>query len=262
MGDAPTASAAVRPLLIISLHDVAPPFEAEIRAQVGELARIGVSRFVAKIVPNWHGGNQVSAHSGFRELLTGLEGGGVQTVLHGYEHRTRGPVHGSPIRVARAQLFARGTAEFMTVSNTQARDSIARGWEEFAACGLAVPNTFCAPGWLMTDEAEDAIVESGIRYLTGMFTLHDLHRLCVWPIAAEGYMGAGGLQEGGVQMLNGLVRLSARDRFAHKIYLHPDLSGRQGWMGSIRRAASLLSQGWTAGTFADLAARGGDPPGE
>ena len=38
--------------LIVALHDVAPPFEAEIEAQLADLHRLGISRPVLKVVPN------------------------------------------------------------------------------------------------------------------------------------------------------------------------------------------------------------------
>lgn len=239
--------------LVVSLHDVGPPFEDEIRAQVAALANIGIRRLVLKVVPSWHGAYPISSASSLTGYLRDLVSSGCQVVLHGYEHRPRGPWRGSPIRRTRGRVFATDSAEFLTLSAEEAREAVRRGLNEFLAAGLPLPDTFSAPGWLLTDEAEDAIVEAGIRRLIGMFSIQDLRSQRLYWLPSLGYMGGGRLHQLGVAALNRLVEPSMRRAFAVKVYLHPDPSRRRRWMPMIQTLDAMVDQGaWHASTFDDV----------
>lgn len=248
--------------VIVSLHDVAPPFEAAIRQQIELLEAIGVRRLVLKVVPNWHGAYPLQDAPTLVALLRAQHEAGNQLVLHGYEHRPyrSRSFQGLWLSRLRARLFAAHAAEFLTLSADEAEATLRRGLASFEQAGLPPPTMFCAPGWLHNAEAETALRRLGLRYLISMFAVHDLlrERQCV-VIPAVGYMGASPGQELGVQMLNAIVRQSAlRTASVAKVYLHPQ---RDPTGTIVRRRLADLAQmigrdGWRPATYAEVCADG------
>jgi len=242
--------------LVVALHDVAPPFEDAIRAQLDLLAAIGVRRVSLLVTPNWHGAAPLNVSHGFVDLLREQAATGSQLVLHGYLHQ---PAPGAAFtgpwqRRLRARLFARDAAEFLTLAPVEAEEALRQGLADFEQVGLPRPTTFCAPGWLSNAAAEAALPRAGLRYLISMFGVRDLWS--GWRISAPsvGYMGAGSKQELGVQTLNTLVRWTALPRASVAcIYLHPQgqPSGPR-VRRQIALASKLLARGWELATYADL----------
>lgn len=248
--------------VVVSLHDVAPPFEDDIRAQIELLAAIGVGRVAMKVVPNWHGAYPLYNSPSLVALLHEQVAAGSQLVLHGYEHQTNGyePFRGPWLSQARARLFAADAAEFLALSADEAADALRQGLAVFEQAGLPRPDTFCAPGWLHNAEAEAALKREGFRYLIDMFAVRDLWgRRRIWT-PGVGYMGAGSGQEMGVQILNGIIRQTAlRAASVAKVYLHPqgDATG-----ASVRRKVAELAKmigrdGWQPATYAEVYDDGG-----
>jgi predicted deacetylase len=239
--------------LIVSLHDVAPPFEWEIRGQLKALRRIGVERCVLKVVPNWHGAYPLPAASSLVHLLRQEQQNGSELVLHGLEHRRRGPLRASALLRVRADLFAGDACEFLTLTTSQALTSILQGRELFQLAGLAAPTAFCAPGWLLAPDLLPVLGQGGMRQVIGMVTTRDLRTSRRRVIPAMGYMGAGGRQERGIQILNILVSLAAARASVMKIYLH-----HQGGMDNpaarhtLSRIERLVIGGWQPTTYAEV----------
>jgi uncharacterized protein len=241
--------------LIVSLHDVAPPFEAEIRAQLGALAAIGVRRCALKVVPNWHGQHPLDAASRLVDLLARQVAGGSELVLHGNEHRPRGPMRGPVLTRLRGQLFAADAAEFLTMSASQARRAVLDGIETMSRAGLPPPAYFCAPGWLLSAEGLEGLVAAGMRYLISMFTVRDLATGDKRWLPGFGYMGAPPAHEAGVQLLNAVLRPTARARArVARVYLHPQGGTRA---PGVRRTLDVVRamverDGWRVSTFAEV----------
>ncbi len=243
--------------VIVSLHDVAPPFEAAIRAQLALLAETGVRRVTLKVTPNWHDAYPLDASPSLIALLQEQVAAGSQLVLHGVTHQ---PGEGKPFRGpwlsrTRGRLFAADAAEFLTFSTDEAREALRRGLAIFERAGLPRPDMFCAPGWLHNTEAEIALKREGFRYLIDMFVVRDLwERRSVWT-PGMGYMGAGPGQEMGVQILNGIVQRTAlRATSVAKVYLHPQ---RDPTGAIVRHRLAQLAEmigrdGWRPATFAEV----------
>jgi hypothetical protein len=245
--------------VIVSLHDVAPPFEDAIRTQLALLAAIGVRRVTLKVVPNWHGAYPLSASASFVDLLRAQVAAGSQLALHGFEHqpRQRRSLHGPWLTRLRARLFAGNAAECLTLSSDETEDALRRGLAGFEQVGLPRPTMFCAPGWLHTAETEHALTRAGFRYLIDMFAVRDLwtHRRIWTP--AIGYMGAAMGQEAGVQALNQIVRATAlRSASIAKVYLHPqrDPSGVIVRQRLAELAAMIGRDGWQPATYEEVCA--------
>ncbi len=243
--------------VIVSLHDVAPPFEAAIRTQLELLAAIGVRRVALKVTPNWHGAHPLSDAPSLVELLRAQVAAGSQLVLHGYEHSpSEGrSFHGPWLTRVRARFFAADAAEFLTLPPDEAEAALRRGLDCFARVGLPRPTMFCAPGWLSDRAIEPALRRVGIRYLIGMFSVRDVWDGWRMWTPGVGYMGAFPSQEMGVQLLNGIVQQTAmRSAPVAKVYLHPqrDPSG-----ALVRRRVAELARmvgqdGWQPATYADV----------
>lgn len=242
--------------LIVALHDVAPPFEQEVRHQLAELRSVGVTRVVLKVVPNWHGTCPVYRYPSFLALLREEADAGSEIALHGFDHRASdslcGPVH---LRL-RARLFAGNAAEFLALSPIGSRLAVTRGVDLLAGCGLPRPVTFCAPGWLISRGAREHLRPAGIRLVTGMFSVHDLSLGRTYPLAGIGQMGAGPRQESGVALLNVLVvRVWLPGQHTARLYLHPQNTGRASER-VIALAGHLLRDGWRSATYREAYVNG------
>jgi len=249
------ASQAARRSLVVTLHDIAPPFEVEIRAQLAQLAAVGVQRCVLKVVPNWHGSHPLSESPSLVELLRSQLAAGSELVLHGLEHRPHGPLRGTPWSRLRGTVFAPDAAEFLTLSPAAAARAVREGFDLLEEAGLPRPSAFCAPGWLLTGDIRAALAGAGIRYLIGMFSVHDLRTARTYRLPAIGYMGASPGQEAGIRLLNSMIRRTILPRAAvAKVYLHP-----QGGMHNAalcRTLAELANMvgrdGWVPTTYAGM----------
>ncbi|MGI8827502.1 MAG: DUF2334 domain-containing protein [Chloroflexota bacterium] len=235
---------------IISLHDVAPPFENEIRAQLDALARIHVHRCALKVVPNWHGAYPLPAARSLIDLLRAQHEGGSELILHGLEHRRRGALRG-PLRLRlRGALFAGDAAEFLTLSAPELLRSVRWGRELFERADLPVPSTFCAPGWLVAPGSWNALTEAGIRHVIGMFTVYDLERSRRRYMPAVGYMGASPVHEAGIRLGNRLAWLASSHSTIVKIYLHPRGGAQgEGFRRVLAGVMRLIEEGWQPATY-------------
>jgi len=140
----------------------------------------------------------------------------------------------------------------MTLCEAEARESILMGFDELALAGLPRPDTFCAPGWLLTDGARQGVADAGIRLLAGMFSIQDLQARRSQLVPSLGYMGGGRIHALGIGAMSSLVAPIAPRFSATKIYLHPDPSGRRRWRPAIQRAKTMVEHGWQPVTFDDL----------
>jgi len=227
----------------VGLHDVTPAFEADIRSQVDELQAIGISRFVFKVVPSWHGGHRLSDYPAFVAFLKSHMDTGSEMCLHGLEHAARGPlVAGSVAYRVRARLFAPQAAEFLTLSPNQARKAIDAGVAEFDRVSLGAPCTFCAPAWLMPPEYKGILRAAGISTYVGMYSVENLETGVRRHIPGFGFMGGSGLHELGIRSMNTMTRPLTRHANTIKVYLHPDTTGRGRWKPAVERL-KVLTQG-------------------
>lgn len=247
--------------VVVSLHDVAPPFEAAIRTQIGLLAEVGARRLALKVTPDWRGASPLHASPSFVELLRAQVAAGSQLIMHGYTHQARtGRVFQGPwLTRTRGRLFAGESAECLTLSSEEAEEALRRGLAEFDRAGLPRPTMFCAPGWLHNAATEAALRRTGFRYLIDMFLVRDLQtRRRIWT-PAVGYMGAGAGQELGVRALNAMVRRAALPSASvAKVYLHPqgDSTGPivRHWLAALERM--IERDGWQPATYAEVCGDG------
>ncbi len=203
------------------MHDVAPPHQEGVRALLRALDTLGARPRVLKVVPNLDGRWPLRQDSELVQLLRAEVAAGSEVVLHGYTHRTAGPLPGSlPVRL-RAVLFAPHDAEFLTLSPEEAEGRLRAGLEELRTVGLQAEG-FCAPGWLAPAWLGPLLQGLGFRYHLTMGCVHDLttgrRLLAPW----FGSVGTGGLHEFLVHVGGTLGAGAARTPYSLvKAFFHP-----------------------------------------
>jgi len=236
--------------LIVALHDVAPPYEVQIRAQLAALTAAGIDRVVLKVVPNWHGRFPLTEAPSLLDVLRRHQAAGSQIVLHGYQHRLAGSLRGGGLTRVRGELFAREAAEFMSLDRHHAQRATELGLEMLSRAGLGRPDTFCPPGWLITSDATSGVRAAGVRRMVTMFGSTNLVRDRRRWIPAIGYMGVGGAHELGIRSLNALVDSTVPFSSTLTIYFHPGgLTLGRTERRLVERAERMVNAGWRPATY-------------
>ena len=235
--------------VIVSLHDVAPPFTDTIRSQLALLKGAGIERCVLNVVPHWHGEHVLTDDSALVALLQAEAAAGNQIALHGLTHSPHGPLRGALLSRVRGQVFAPGAAEFLTVSEGEARRAVQVGQDILARAGLGHPSVFCPPGWLMTPDAVRGVLSAGISTIAGMFSVRR-NGAVTW-IPSMGHMGSG--YEPGVRLLNGITWLSwARRSRVVSVYLHPQHFSEVEQEPLLAMLSDMIRSGWRTATYEEL----------
>jgi len=201
--------------LLIAVHDVAPAYLGEVRFLLRALDAIGAQPRVLKVIPE-----DLATDGELPALLLKEQAGGSEIVLHGYSHRTAGPLRGPwPLRV-RARLFAPSDAEFLSLTAAETTERLRAGRERLAAANLAVTG-FCAPAWLALPELPGVLRSLGFHYYVAMSTVVDLVVGRRVRTGWLGYMGSDKTQERLVGVANALTRVAAGRLPVIKVFLHP-----------------------------------------
>lgn len=238
---------------MVALHDVAPPFEREIRAQLALLNEMGVDRCALLVVPNWHGAYPLSRDMPLATLLRRQVERGSEVVLHGLQHRRRGAIHGPAHLRLRAELVAPNVCEFLSLAAEEVIDGVRIGVRLFEDLGLPRPTTFCAPGWLLSPDLYEPLAEAGIRRVAAMFSVQNLEHSRRTLLPSLGYMGGGPLHEAAIGAGNEIISAILPRLNAAQLYLHP-----QGGLDNraarrvMEHLASLVQAGWGPTTYEAL----------
>jgi predicted deacetylase len=205
---------------VVSVHDIAPSTLAEVRWLLAALDRIGIGTRVLKVVPAEDGTRDLRTLPEFGPLLRDEVSRGSEVVLHGFSHRTAGPLRGALWDRARARLFGPDAAEFLSIDEETMRRRISEGTEILGDLGLE-PRGFCAPGWLASPQLTEVLGTLGFRYDLRFGSVRDLERGRCLRIPGFGYMGAGPRQERLVGIEARLVRAAWSRAAFLRVFLHP-----------------------------------------
>ncbi len=215
-------------MLIVSIHDVAPPFASGVRQLLEELDRRSIRPRVLKVVPDYAGKWPLSQDAELCRLLRSEAAAGSEIVAHGWTHRTQGRMRGSLTARWIGSWFAPGAAEFLTLPEAAAREAACRARRALADALGVEPQGFCAPAWLIDSEGRSAVAAAGYRYLLEQTAVRDLRTGEAIAAPWQGFMGVGGFHEWLVQRGNGAVAAGAfftRGGFSRcpvvKVFLHP-----------------------------------------
>lgn len=159
--------------LIVSIHDVAPPFEPQIDAILGRLKALGVTRCSLLVVPDYHGGGRADRNAGWVSRLKSWQAEGHEMVLHGYFHRAG--KNGSPDlkHAFLRNVYTASESEFLELDVAEASGRLKLGLEVLGNAGLA-PRGFVAPAWLMNAEVLKTLGELGFDYTNTLKKIIDL----------------------------------------------------------------------------------------
>ena len=162
--------------LVISIHDVSPQTEAVVEVMLHDLRKCGVLHCSLLVIPNHHHKGVIASDSAFMQWLREKQKEGHEIVLHGFYH----------LRPARAaenfwtrwitQSYTTGEGEFYDLTYKEARAKLQAGKEEFHRTGFQENEIigFIAPAWLLSAEAERAVVDEGFSYTTRLGGVIDL----------------------------------------------------------------------------------------
>lgn len=147
-------------MLLVSIHDVAPPFEAEVRELWTRCRRHGIVPALL-LVPRWHGAHPLERAPDLLHWVRARADEGAEIFLHGERHDEVGVP-----RTLRDhwQAWNRtdGEGEFLTLDARQAGERIGRGLSHLRGLGFA-PIGFVPPAWLARPGAFVAARQAGLR---------------------------------------------------------------------------------------------------
>lgn len=151
-----------RPVLCVSIHDVAPATWSECMHLQHALRAVADIPLSWLVVPRYHG--SASESRPFERRLGELAARGHELVLHGYTHRDDAPLGGWGNRVVRTMCTER-EGEFSALDRDEARRRIELGLHWFRQRGWPVSG-FVAPAWLMSAGTCAALAEYPFAYTT------------------------------------------------------------------------------------------------
>ena len=149
-------------LLLASIHDVSPRFEAEIDRLTALLDPHVGSRLAMLVVPNHWGDAPLLAGSSFASKLRAWSDAGVEMFLHGYFHHDE-VRHERTANRLRATFMTAGEGEFLGLSQREAHSRINAGKALLEDVIGAPVAGFVAPAWLYGPGAIEALAECAVR---------------------------------------------------------------------------------------------------
>lgn len=157
--------------LLVSVHDVTPAHERQIRRVFDLLAEFGVRRYALFVVPNWHGAWPLDRYPEFAEELRRRQAAGAEIFLHGLRHDEVGLKRSFVQQIRAAGRTAR-EGEFLSLSPRDAAQRIDQGLEMLHACGLR-PVGFVPPAWLQRQGTLQILRERNLAITEGPWAITD-----------------------------------------------------------------------------------------
>jgi uncharacterized protein len=163
-----------KPRLVVSIHDVAPPFFKQAKQILAQLRSAGVDKVSLLVIPHYRGRWRLDEHADFAAWLREREGGGDEIVLHGYEHVEVKPPRGLRDKL-KNRLYTVGEGEFLSLSYQEARQRMESGLAIFRNIGIQSTG-FVAPSWLLSQQGVAAARDLGFEYTNYYLQFSDLTR--------------------------------------------------------------------------------------
>lgn len=155
--------------ILLSLHDVAPPFARQLHELWSLCLGHGV-RPALLVVPNWHGAHPLEQDRRFVDWLFARADQGARIFLHGERHDEADRVR-SATDALRAFGRTMREGEFLSLDYAAARASMERGRAVLARCGLS-PIGFIPPSWLARTATREAARDLGFAIMEDDRRIH------------------------------------------------------------------------------------------
>ena len=210
------------PYLVVSLHDVAPATFDESRAWLDLVEAHGLVASLLVVPGPWRSAQLVPG-TPFVEWLRAAEARGHEVALHGWEHTAvHDPLHGgSPLRRLRAQVRARGCAEFAELGAEEARRRITLGRQALCAAGFD-PVGFVPPGWLAMRSTDAVLRDEGFAYTTTQWQVRDVRDGTIVRVASTSQRPGSALTAAAAAANLWIAHRCFESGRSLRIALHPD----------------------------------------
>ena len=239
---------------VVSLHDVAPPTQAECTMLIDLVEDHGVRASLLVVPGPWKGPSMRSSSAFVRWLRT-LEARGHEIVVHGWEHHAADDeAVSAPFgERVRARVLARGCAEFAHLGRTEARRRAGRSLRVLRDAGCHTRG-FVPPGWLISGEAVRGLRDLGLEYTATRSGVLDLVTQTTIDVPAYCQRSGSPLSRPGAAIVDALVATRIRNRRPVRVALHP----QDATSAHLRSASARLVRRIAASpshTYADLVDR-------
>jgi predicted deacetylase len=161
--------------LVVALHDVCPPFEAEFHSWRKLLDKWGVPRRSIAVVPFQNGASPLRESPTLVDALHEETQVGSEILLHGYTHVHERTYPRMRDRF-RDRLTTRGCAEFSDLSPEEALERARKGLREIQPFLPTPIRGFTPPGWWMDAHAIQSLDQLAFSFCTTTFGIIDLRR--------------------------------------------------------------------------------------
>ncbi|MCL0106643.1 polysaccharide deacetylase family protein [Peptococcaceae bacterium] len=159
----------------VSIHDVTPAFEEEIKHLVKACESLGISRGTLLVIPNFHNKCRVDKYGRFVNWLKQQSQNGWELAMHGFTHAEDIVKPKNIFEYFISNFYTNREGEFYLLSEEEAKNRITDGIELLKKSGLRV-NGFVAPAWLLSDGAKKALYDFQFKYTTTLRGIHDLEK--------------------------------------------------------------------------------------
>jgi len=151
-------------MLVVTIHDVAPPTLPAVTALRALAAHWGVARATLLAVPNFHGAAPLAGHAATVDWLRRCADAGDEVALHDLVHLQMAPTpRAAPLDALRARLLTAGEGE-MLGRGAADPGALAVARDELAALVRASVRGFVAPAWLEPRGFADVLVRAGFDW--------------------------------------------------------------------------------------------------
>jgi predicted deacetylase len=225
--------------LVVSIHDVSPFARREVDAMLDELRRVGVERTSLLVVPDYHHRGRSLESPEFVKWLQERRQSGHEIVIHGYCHQRQRRPSDRGWKKLMTRVYTEDEGEFYDIGREEARALVERALGEFKRAGFS-PTGFIAPAWLLSPDAERALMDLDFEYTTRLAALFDLRRGVRHDSQSLVYSVRNTWRRIVSRRWNACLFRALRDNPLLRISLHPpDYAFRPIWRqicGFIRRA--------------------------
>lgn len=237
-------------LLLVSIHDVSPRFEAEIDRLLDLLHPHADDRLAMLVVPNHWGDAPLVPGSPFATRLRGWADAGIEMFLHGFFHRDAVRHAGSGDRL-RARFMTAGEGEFLGLPRTEAAQRIEEGRDLVESItGRAIVG-FVAPAWLYGRGARHALRDCSIRLAEDHWS--------VWSPASSRKLATGPVitwaSRSRARLVSSLCAAAALRRSPQpvlRVGVHPADCGHGAIVRSIEATLRVAASGRKVSRYSDL----------
>jgi hypothetical protein len=139
-------------LLLTSIHDVSPRFEAQVVRLIDTIhAATGSPHFAMLVVPDYWDAAPIAADRAFQRRLRGWADAGIEMFVHGWRHRDDAP------QGFKARHMTAGEGEFLNLDAAEATRRMRDGRALIEDITGHPTSGFIAPAWLYGGGAHEAL---------------------------------------------------------------------------------------------------------